>query len=144
MAGFGYSFMPGQNGDQAQQRPQAGGGPQSAIQMLSLRLPRVLGAQAMAPGALLNSQGGGGMPDPMLQAILRLAGMAGNRGTMAPQAGIGPEQMMPFQPPQQQAGFGDQSAPGPMTPRVIPGEEGQQTFQDQRVRLRPPSAPRRL
>ena len=138
MAGFGYSFMPGQNGDQAQQRQQPGwAGPQSAIQMLSLRLPRVLGAQALAPGALLNSQGAGGLPDPLLQAILRLAGQAGPGGPGGGAPG-GPS-LMGGAPP---------SAPmapaGPMTPRVIPGDEDRQTFTDQRVRLRPPSAPRRL
>lgn len=47
---------------------------QQAIQLLSLRIPRVVGAAAPAPAALLNSPGSGGRPDvhsAVLQSVLR-------------------------------------------------------------------------
>ena len=84
--GFGINFVPGQD---EQQKPQGvGGGPQvspvqQAIRTISLRLPRVGGAQAMAPGAiapnaLMGAPGGGGlagMDDMTLeQLLLRLFG----------------------------------------------------------------------
>lgn len=63
----GVSFQPGaddrenqQNGN-GSQRP-SGGGVQEAIRILSLRLPRVLGAQAASSLPLLTSQGSGGNP----------------------------------------------------------------------------------
>ncbi len=127
MAGMGVSFVPGGQGDpqnRSQQGEASGAAPlQQAIQMLSLRLPRVVGANAMAPGQLLNAPGGmGGSGNPLLEALLRLAGMAGGGGMPSG---------MPNQAPSPMA-FG--SAP---MPRFNPGGE------DQRVgpQLQPPSAP---
>lgn len=63
---FGVSFQPGaqgfnQNGNgQPSQSPS--GAVQEAIKILSLRLPKVVGAQASVPMPLLTSQGSGGNP----------------------------------------------------------------------------------
>lgn len=118
-ADFGLSFVPGQASPQGggPQGGALGGGPvsppvQQAIKMLSLRLPRVVGANAMAPGALLNAPGAGGMN---LQQLLAL--MFGQHpqgpGMGSPMGGgmMGP------------GGGGSQPAFG--APRVIPGQGGQ-------------------
>jgi hypothetical protein len=72
---FGLSFAP-LDQPNAQQQPNggaAGGGNvspvQQAIQILSLRQPRVFGASAPAAPQLLTSAGGSGVPD--MQALLR-------------------------------------------------------------------------
>lgn len=110
MASFGVSFVPGGQGDPGKSMPegQAGGAPplQQAIQLLSLRLPRVVGANGLAPGPLLNAPGGmGGTGNPLLEALLRLAGMSG---------GSLPQQGTPMAAPQS---FG-----GASPTRIIPGE----------------------
>ena len=118
---FGISFVPGQESG-GEGRMGAGGGGvsplQAAVQFLSLRLPRVTGAQGIAPNALMQSPGGGGFPSPILQALLRLAGLGEGAGSMAPTmpgAGMAmPRMGMP--------GMG-QPGMGPATPRIIPGEQ---------------------
>ena len=118
--GFGVSFVPGQGEQNTQNGPGRPGGAnpvQSAIQMLSLRLPRLGGAQGLAPGPLLQAPGGGGMPggglgggvadNPLLQALLRLAGIFGGQG-----GGMG----APALP--MGGGMG-----APPIPRVIPGSD---------------------
>lgn len=60
---IGVNFQPGasQYGEQnGNARPTGGSGVQEAIRVLSLRLPRVVGAQSAAPMPLLTSQGSGG------------------------------------------------------------------------------------
>lgn len=58
----GVSFQPGgvQQGDPRQPQQPRSSGVQEAIKILSLRLPKVVGAQSAAPQALLGSQGSGG------------------------------------------------------------------------------------
>lgn len=92
---LGFSFMPGLNGEDDGNGPGRGGLQdryQEAIKLLQLRLPRVFGGATLAPGALLNAQGGGpGMNSALqLQALMAMAGV----------------------PP---------SAGGPQFPRLIPG-----------------------
>lgn len=111
--GMGVSFVPNGQGDpmNRQQPGQASGAPplQQAIQMLSLRLPRVVGANALAPGQLLNAPGGmGGSGNPLLEALLRLAGMGGS--FQGGQGGPGGSGMLP-------------SASGPTLPRFGAGDE---------------------
>lgn len=58
----GVNFQPGQT-DPTQgvkKKPAGDQGVQEAIKVLSLRLPRVVGAQSVAPAPLLNSAGSGG------------------------------------------------------------------------------------
>lgn len=73
----GVSFQPGANGDNGQQSGQsrpAGHGVQEAIKILSLRLPRVVGAHALAPMPLLTSQGSGGdrRVDSIVQRVMQM------------------------------------------------------------------------
>ena len=72
----GVSFQPatGNMSPVDQQRARAaGGGVQEAIKILSLRLPKVVGAQALAPSLLLTSQGSGGNPrvDSVVNQIMQ-------------------------------------------------------------------------
>lgn len=84
----GVNFQPGSL-EQEQQRRQSqqgtGTGVQEAIKVLSLRLPKVVGAQAVAPSALLQSQGSGGHPnvDSIVESVL---------AKFFPQASQGPQQ----------------------------------------------------
>lgn len=82
--GFGISFVPGAQDDPTRVngngRPGAPKNPvQEAIQVLSLRLPKVYGAQALAPAPLLTSPGGMGQPgakgNVTAQALAQLGGV---------------------------------------------------------------------
>lgn len=68
----GVSFQPGgaETDPTRQKSPQTG--VQEAIRVLSLRLPKTVGARAVAPGALLNAQGSGGNPrvDSVVNQVL--------------------------------------------------------------------------
>lgn len=73
---IGVSFQPGSQ-EFGQQQSNGGGRPQGqglqeAIRVLSLRLPKVLGAQPAASMPLLTAQGGGGNPrvDSIVQQVL--------------------------------------------------------------------------
>jgi hypothetical protein len=69
----GLTFQPGTDPDNWERtdgrvaRPNSGG-VQEAIKILSLRLPKVVGAQAPAPMPLLTSQGSGG--NPMIDSVV--------------------------------------------------------------------------
>jgi len=115
---IGQTFAP--IGDPMQQRP---GGPQGqqgaeqAIQVLNTRLPRVVGAGAPAPQALLSGAGSAGLPQqtvsPVLQQILQAV-----LGHFAPQqmsAPSAPGGMV------MGAGMGSMSGPaGPAAPLPMP------------------------
>lgn len=66
--GIGVNFQPGAAGGSGQRRDGNQAGVQEAIKILSLRLPKVVGAQGIAPQALLSSPGGGG--DPRVDSIV--------------------------------------------------------------------------
>ncbi len=72
----GVNFQPGTPGygEQGPSRPQSGSnqGVQEAIKVLSLRLPKVVGARSVAPAPLLTSQGSGGSPhvDSIVESVL--------------------------------------------------------------------------
>src|SRR3990167_1200363 len=95
----GVSFQPGQSGSRGtQSRPSsANTGIQEAIKLLSLRLPRVVGARAMAPQALLESAGSGGNPrvDSVVSQVMRRMFPTGGD----PGAGGTPAPMVPPTPP---------------------------------------------
>jgi hypothetical protein len=107
---LGYAFQPGTNQPNGEQSGATSTPLQSAIKLLSLRLPSVTGARGIAPHALLNGQGGGvnihtlmgttpgpqaGMATPtsavVLQRLLRLISGGGGGGgiTGGPQGGVG-------------------------------------------------------
>lgn len=70
MTAAGVSFQPGSSRTPAYS--QKGNGVQEAIQMLSLRLPKMVGARAVAPQALLTSPGSGDNPrvDSVVNQVL--------------------------------------------------------------------------
>lgn len=106
----GVNFQPGSfDQEQQRQRSQNGSaqGVQEAIKVLSLRLPKVVGAQAVSPRALLSSPGSGGNPrvDSLVQSVLsRMFGQQGG----APSAPMVPPQSntMPTEPPVRFDGVG--------------------------------------
>lgn len=68
----GVTFQPGL-ADQTTQPRRSNQGIQEAIKVLSLRLPKVVGAQAIAPSALLQSPGSAGNPrvDSIVESVLQ-------------------------------------------------------------------------
>lgn len=100
---IGVNFQPGQHGDGQNSNGGArpGSGVQEAIKVLSLRLPRVVGAQAAAPMALLNSQGGNGRVDSVVNQVMQ---------RIAPPQGMTPPMGQPQAPQQPQS---PPQAPGP-------------------------------
>ena len=69
---IGKSFQPGEDNKAVNAGEARGSGVQEAIKVLSLRLPKVVGAQGMTPMPLLQSQGSGGNPrvDSIVQSVL--------------------------------------------------------------------------
>jgi hypothetical protein len=111
---IGISFLP--SADAAEQGPRQGnmeGDLGQALQILSLRLPRILGAHSISPPGLMNAQGaaGAGGFNPMqavIQALLAAGGGGGGQGM-----GGGAQGPM---------GIGGQLGPtAPPPPRIIPG-----------------------
>lgn len=103
MDGYGVNFAPtGQAGGDQTKPPTE---PlQQAIQMLSLRLPKVVGAQGIAPGPLMNSPGG----SPIMELLRMLFGQ-GHQGMGQP--GMPTGAPMPNVHPG--AGGGGQDFPAP-------------------------------
>lgn len=140
---IGTNFQPqplDPSGGALQKKPSADAGVQEAIKVLSLRLPKVVGAQSMAPGALLNAQGARG--DSRIDAIVNRVlqqylptekppmGQAPTVPPVLGQPGPGESGPMPPSPPVRMP---DPSAPippqtpladfMPQRPRVVPGAE---------------------
>ena len=89
---FGLTFAPGAPSGAAKRRNPV----QEAIQILSLRLPKVFGARAPAPTPLLTGPGGMGQPaargNVVAQALAQMAGLPPSMARppqMAPSLGIG-------------------------------------------------------
>ena len=99
----GVSFQPSDpNATGAQKSPQQS--LQEAIQVLSLRLPKTVGARAVAPGELLNAQGSGGNPrvDSVVNQVMSRMFPTGNAPGGAPVLGgqmPGTSGTMPVSPP---------------------------------------------
>lgn len=68
----GVNFQPGQGDPAAGVKKKPDQGVQEAVKVLSLRLPRVVGAQSIAPAPLLNAPGSGGNPrvDSVVNQVL--------------------------------------------------------------------------
>ena len=144
MADLGVSFIP--SGDEPQQGSMGPGGAapgvpplQSAIRLLSMRLPRFGGGMSpasIAPGQLLGGMGGGGLSgmggggslEAMLRALFGLGGPAGAPSMGAPPTpkivpGEGPGRMVDPGDGTLAGGFKPMptfqpsaAAPGPMVP----------------------------
>jgi hypothetical protein len=88
----GLSFAPSASLDRRtqQQNRAALGSPAQALQVLSLHLPRILGARALSPASLLNPQPGGAPPVSPDAAVLQSALQAGRAGMGAPSSPLAP------------------------------------------------------
>lgn len=148
LSGAGASFQPGSVPAQEEyERPRAiAGSPvQTAIRILSLRLPRVIGAPgAIAPAPLLQSPGSGGDPriDSLLERAWRRVMPNGPSLSQAPTVPVLPAggddrvgRMPTDIPParydaplpspwrRQRPSIDDAPLPRAPVPRVVPGEE---------------------
>lgn len=119
---MGLSFSPA--GDPRNKQPGGADPSQQPIQTLGLSIPRVVGASPVAPSALLNSPGGGGLN---LQALLAL--LFGSRnptlfgGGGGAQSGLTPK-VTPVGGPQGGPTAGPSGYPGPSpTPSTPRGPE---------------------
>lgn len=130
---FGVSFVPGQqpnpNGPPGQFGQGAGTSPiQQAIQLLSLRLPRIAGANAIAPSPLMNAPGAMGQPgaglngavgnNGLLELLLHLAGLGAGGASNGAGSGLPGGPPLPRIIPGQLPGG---TQPGPGTP-TFPGQ----------------------
>jgi hypothetical protein len=135
----GVSFQPG--GDYGNGQQQRGSSPtqnvQEAIKVLSLRLPKVVGARSAAPQALLSAQGSGGNPriDSVVNQVLSRMFGAQDPGAgqmpsapMVPTPEAGGQQAPSFSggaqagyqpPPRMEQQAAPQSPFGGQTPRVV-------------------------
>jgi hypothetical protein len=122
---LGLSFLPGANGPSRNEAGPAGGRLEDIVRILSLRLPKVLGARAIAPEALLTSPGGSALPsgggtggdpiaDMIAQSVLQNMPSAGAVGTANPAGSFAPGIF---------GGAEGGPPPSPPKPRIIPIEE---------------------
>jgi Wiskott-Aldrich syndrome protein len=88
----GLSFAPPASPDRrSQQQNAAALSPtQQALQVLSLHLPRILGARAISPSSLLTPQTGPAAPVSPDAAVLQSALQAGRAGLGAPSSPLAP------------------------------------------------------
>jgi hypothetical protein len=134
---FGLSFQPGADqGNGTNQNEPQGPGPtpvQSAVKLLSLRLPSVVGAQAISPQALLQSPGSAGLgggqmtPDAFLALLKKLMGQSGAQVPQLSSDGLsnqsGAPRMPTFQPsPSQQAPAFEVKPPNIIPPHIKVGD----------------------
>ena len=137
----GVSFQPGSFEQEQQRRQSQNGsaqGVQEAIKVLSLRLPKVVGAQAVSPQALLSSPGGGGNPqvNSLVENVLsQIFGQQRGKEPGAPAPMVPPVigdragQSHPYAQPQSPSpaaapepqNYWDLFRP-PSVPRIIPGD----------------------
>lgn len=117
----GVNFQPGSQDDRnsMMRKPGSNEGVQEAIKVLSLRLPKVVGASAISPQALLASQGSGGNPrvDSIVQSVLQKFMPTGGAAPSAPMIPV--EQPQAPQAPESAPNFGQQQG-GYQQPRQEP------------------------
>lgn len=144
--GFGVSFLP--NGDQRYQRERPGATPlgggagrapiQEAVQVLNMRVPRVLGGAPISPFALLDrgmGSGSGGVNEAQLNQLMRTLGLIPDAamGASAPGGPASPaltgapspfavqSTMRPMSAPSGGAGVGISAATGSSDPGSLGG-----------------------
>jgi len=119
MPSFGYSFDPSQQDAGNQQDPtarkRAPQSVQNAIQYLSLRMPKVVGAQSPVMPGLLSGIGAGG-PSPHVEAIVnQVLGRV-----LGPQASGGAPSVPPLGAPPASGGFSPPQGAAPTSPQSQP------------------------
>lgn len=124
---IGVNFQPGQSG-YGNGSPK-GDNVQEAIKVLSLRLPKVVGAQGIAPSALMNSMGGGGsrVDSVVNQVLARMfptgmpPGQVASFGVTPEAPGSGPSFSGSAQPSyqSQQPETSSYQSPQYVTPRLV-------------------------
>lgn len=129
----GVSFQPG-GADPTKATKSSQGNVQEAIKVLSLRLPKTVGAKALAPAALLNAQGSGGNTrvDSVVSTVLNRflpggpgAGQAPPTAPMVPTgagANFSPTGGYPPNTPLAEM-MQPQAPPGGGAPRITPGDD---------------------
>jgi hypothetical protein len=127
MPSYGVTFMP--QGDAVYRKDggadTAGVTPiQEAVKVLSLRVPKVLGNNPLAPLALLTAPGGGALPAGMLEALMRqrfgpAAEIMGQPNLTPPPAQTPQAPVTP--PPASVSTSPPQSAPPPVPQPVVAG-----------------------
>lgn len=128
----GVNFQPGQiQGGGTQPKPKQGNSVQEAIKILSLRLPKQVGPNALAPAALLNSQGSGGNPrvDSVVNTVMgRMFPTGDAPAPAAPMVPSGPQSPIAFdgntRPPDNtplSSMMPTAATTGPAPPRFTPG-----------------------
>lgn len=139
---IGINFQPGMSGYSGSGSRSGNGGNsnagvQEAIKVLSLRLPKVVGAQGIAPQALLSSQGSGGSRvDSVVNTVLGRMFPSGQQEASAPSFGTAPSsEPAPYQMPNfsgSHSGPQAQTYAGPTwnnpwstIPKIIAGGDGQ-------------------
>jgi hypothetical protein len=114
--GFGVSFLDDQDGP----GPNKGDRYQEAVEVLTMRVPRVVGGGAFAPAPLLQGMGGSGSPfaqSAIQQAMAQMAGLPQPMGGAQPAGPQAPQAMgRPMGGPRPQ-----QPRPMAPTPRFVPG-----------------------
>lgn len=118
---IGVNFQPGASGNTM--KPSENG-VQEAIKVLSLRLPKVVGARGVAQGPLLQSQGSGGsrVDSVVNQVLSRMFPTGGQTPSNVPSFGTAPE--MPGTPtfgPRKEATSISYASPFTQIPRIIVG-----------------------
>ena len=150
--GIGFSFAPGSEQIPIGNR-QVNGGPQSAVEVKSFTLPNRFVPGQIAPQALLQSHGGGGLPDvDILRRLMQVFAPQGMQPgvpslTMPPRGPEPPFQTLPvpMEPQPQAPPLQAQPVPNPnqdvpqtptmpAPPRVIPGDT-------ERLPVGPPAPP---
>ena len=141
----GVNFQPGSLSESPERGRSSPQSVQEAIKVLSLRLPKVVGARAMAPGQLLTSPGSGG--NPMIDSVVNQV-LSRYFPTSAPSPGAapafgGPSAPSPGAAPVLAPRPGDvRSTPAPTRmPRITPVETGQPPSLSPPGVYAPPPAP---
>jgi hypothetical protein len=123
---FGLSFVPDGQTDPTKKKVGEGGvtPTQQAIQLLSLRLPRVVGGSPIAPAPLLQSPGGAGRPSPESVAQQVMSRVLPT-GATSPDASA-PNVQQPAQSatPMQQPSGGYSDNPSPFSQSPISRDQG--------------------
>jgi hypothetical protein len=106
---IGYTFAPDQQ-DEIKKRlntGQLGAGPQSALQVLALRLPNVLGGAPISPDTLLRAPVGGTAPLPAVVSSVLTGNPAHGPITKLPVAGSPPVSASSSLAPSESASLAD-------------------------------------